>query len=126
MFTNTNTQKDFTILLYIRDNMKIYICGKSIYEQELKEQLCNSVILYPEIEVQFNDWLDYFVDNINNESVIVTQSSELLKYVDVAAMECDVYIWEQNQFVMCDKEAARLQLLGCYESLLIKGYLFND
>lgn len=106
--------------------MKIYICGKFVYEQELKEQLGNSVMLYPEIEVQFTDWLEYFAANIKDESVIVTQSSELLKYVDVVSMQCDVRIWEQDQFVQYDKEAARLQLLSCYESLLIKGYLFSE
>ena len=106
--------------------MKIYICSKFVYEQELKEQLGNNVMLYPEIEVQFTDWFDYFTDNINDESVIVTQSSELLKYVSVTHMECNVYVWEKEQFVEYDNDTARLQLLGCYDLLLIKGYLFDD
>lgn len=106
--------------------MKIYICGKFIYEQELKEQLGNDVMLYPEIEVQFTDWFEYFTNNISDESVIVTQSSELLKYVSVSNLESNVYIWEQNQFVEYEEDVARMKLLSCYDLLMIKGYLFDD
>lgn len=109
--------------------LRVHVCSKKIYEQELEYDAMHSaesILLYPEVDVSYDEWYTYFTENLSNYDHVVTQSSELLKFIEVFNVECEIRLWVEDKFVTETVDSARLKLLNCYELLMIKGHLFND
>lgn len=105
--------------------INVYVCPKHYYESQLKDVLTGSVVVYPEIEVAYYDWYDFFTQN--EFSNVITQSSEFLRFVRTIDDEVHVMVLDEDTqtLIEMEKDKAALKVLNCYELLMVKSYLFE-
>lgn len=105
--------------------INVYIVSQPDYVNSELEIDGVIVSYYPEINVSFNDWETYYENTLPSVNAIVTQSSEILKFLEVSGLSCCVYVYHDGEYKLKPIGEARTALLEYYGSLMIKKYLFD-
>lgn len=111
--------------------IEVYVCHKPHYEAQLKDKLQQDAVIYPEIEVPYYDWFDYYTENKDTMKQVVTQSSEFIKFLRANESECKVMVLDNNEaaaelFVERKLDETTMLLLDCYQNLTITEALLSD
>lgn len=104
----------------------VYICSREEWESSVTAKPKYLVHYFPETLYSYKDWFEFYNKLEEGFQVVVSQSSELLKYLSSTKQPYKIYMWEDDWVLYEDVDSVRMKLLGCYEKLMVKEYLFKD
>ena len=105
----------------------VYICSRDEWESGVLSKPKCLVHYFPETLYSYKDWSDFYNTISKGFHCVVSQSSELIKYLRVANVSSKVFINEGGEWVLYeDLEVVSKKLLSCYEEMMFKEFLFKD
>lgn len=104
----------------------VYICSREEWENNVTAKPKCLVHYFPETLYSYKDWFEFYNKLETGYQVVVSQSSELLKYLSSTQQPYKIYMWEDDWVLHEDVDSVRMKLLACYEKLMVKEYLFKD
>ena len=104
----------------------VYVCSREEWEKNSMYNSNYPIHLFPETLYSYKDWFSFYSGLGDDEQVVVSQSSELLKSLSHQNQSYKIYLWEDEWVLYEDADRVRMLLLECYEKLMFKKFLFED